>query len=205
MQSYVLDGKTIFRKEEWRRGRCECLALKLHNVPEKGHKRSHHRIQHVTAGRRNGEGGRTAVYLSPWINPHLGGETERQQSTFEIIDLTLPCQHLGLSGELKAGLNLYCLSRRTWKSEWNNSNVTECTNQSQIMKNRRIWEEPLCMRLERGEKSLEGRSPNTAQEQLLPVHHSLRCTAAHRYKCWTMQLQNQGYLYLENASLCAVR
>lgn len=171
MQSYVLHGKAIFRKEEWRRGHCECLALKLHNVPEKGHKRSCHRIPHVTTGRRNGEGGRTAVYLSPWINPHLGGETERQQSTFEIIDMTLPCQHLGLSGELKAGLNLCCLSRRTWKSEWNNSNMTESTNQSQIMKNRMIWEEPLCMRLERGQKNLKGTISSCSSQ--FEVH---RCT-----------------------------
>lgn len=94
---------------------------------------------------------------------------------------TLPAQDLGLPGKLRSALKLCCLSRRTWKSEWNNSNVTECTNQSQTMKNRKMWEPPLCTRLEREKK---GRSPNTAQEQFHPVHHSLRCTDVHRYKCW---------------------
>lgn len=99
-------------------------------------------------------------------------------------DTTLSAQDSGLSGKLRSALNLCCLSRRTQKSEWHNSNVTtQCTNQSQKMKNRKIWEEPLYMRLERGAGGGEVRCPNTAQSPGT-VSSCSSPFEVHKYKCW---------------------
>lgn len=118
-------------------------------------------------------------------------------------DTTLSAQDLGLSGKLRSALNLCCLPRRTRKSKWNNSNVTECTNQSQTMKNRRMWEEPLCMRLKREKKEDLPTEPRNYFILLITVRGAQMYIGTKAVIC-TNFVQNQVCLNLENATLCVV-